>query len=73
MFQWLSNLRSSFGSSARREKKGSGKQERKAGTEKKMCDRVVIGLGIIEYLTDQDLNFMHQAKRLNPRVKIFKA
>lgn len=47
--------------------------KRKAGTEKKKCDRVVIGLGIVEYLTDQDLNFKHQATRLNRRVKIFKA
>ena len=34
------------------------------------CDRVVIGSGIMEYLTDEDLNFKHQAKRLNQRVKI---
>ena len=37
------------------------------------CDKVVIGLGIMDYLTEEDLKFKHQAKRLNQRVKIFKA
>lgn len=37
------------------------------------CDKVVIGLGIMDYLTEEDLKFKHQAKRLNQMVKIFKA
>lgn len=49
------------------------KRRWKVGAEKKQghnlnlsCDRVVIGVGITEYLADEDLNFKHQAERLNP-------
>ena len=59
---------------------GRGRQlrgERQLEAEKKKSHklnyRVVIELGIMEYLTGEDLNFKHQAKRLNQRVKIFKA
>lgn len=37
------------------------------------CDRLVIGLGIMECLLDEELNFKYQTKRLSQRVKIFKA
>lgn len=33
---------------------------------------VVIGLGIMECLTNEDPNFQHHAGRLNQRVKNFK-
>lgn len=51
--------------------------ERQLEAEKKkshkLTYRVVIEFGIVEYLTGEDLNFEHQAKRLNQRVNIFKA
>lgn len=63
-----------------RGKQLGGEGKRQTETEKKKslnlnfhCKRVGIEVGIMEDLTDEDLNCKQQDERFNQRVKIFKA